>query len=63
MYNYNFKENNESLISEKTNINIQIDQKQYVVNFVLTEEHLLIFLRYKSQQCIKFKTRPNDSSI
>lgn len=43
MYNYNFKENNESLINEETNINIKINQKYYVVNFVLTEKNILIF--------------------
>ncbi len=43
MYHYNFKENEESLIKEATNVNVKIEKEYYQVNFVLTEKNLLVF--------------------
>lgn len=43
MYNYNFKENDETLLKEKENIAIKIKDSNYYVNFVLTEKNLLAF--------------------
>ncbi len=43
MYNYDFKKNQETIITEVPNINIKIDNNYYQVNFVLTERNLLAF--------------------
>lgn len=43
MYNYNFKENDETLLKEKENIAIKIKDNHYQTNFVLTEKNLLAF--------------------
>ena len=43
MYNYNFKNENESIVKEKVNVNIKINDTYYKTNFVLTEKNLLVF--------------------
>ncbi len=43
MYNYDFKKDNETIINEKVNVNIKVNNNYYKTNFVLTEKNLLIF--------------------
>lgn len=43
MYDYNFKENEESILKKATGINVMVDGNYYQTNFVLTEKNLLIF--------------------
>ena len=43
MYNYDFKNENESIVKEKVNVNIKINDTYYKTNFVLTEKNLLVF--------------------
>lgn len=43
MYNYDFKESEESILKTASDVNIKMDNEYYYANFVLTEKNLLIF--------------------
>lgn len=43
MYDYDFKNNEESILKEVKNVNIKMDNNYYLTNFVLTEKNLLVF--------------------
>lgn len=52
MYNYNFKENDETFLKEEENITIKIKNNDYQINFVLTEKNLLAFYDINNKEPI-----------
>ena len=53
MYNYTFKENDEHVLNEATNINIKCLDKQMLVNILLTNKNVLIFYDTERDKAMK----------
>lgn len=56
MYNYPFKDNNEHVLNEATNINIKCLDKQMLVNILLTNKNVLIFYDTERDSALKTST-------
>ena len=56
MYNYPFKDNNEHVLNEATNINIKCLNKQMLVNILLTNKNVLIFYDTERDSALKTST-------
>lgn len=59
MYNYNFNDTNESIISIEKNVNIKIGQNYYFVDFVLTDVNVLIFYDVNCNNILKSRLVQN----